>query len=80
MRGKVKTRATSKAKATKMDKVAPVAALLCRSCGKRPGLPSSILGQLATAELCGSCLELRRQRIKANRLRDREIMLRRNSA
>jgi hypothetical protein len=40
---------------------------MCRSCGKRPGLPTAILGQLTQTELCAVCAELRKDRIRANR-------------
>jgi hypothetical protein len=32
---------------------------LCRSCGKRPGKPTAILGQMMQAELCTECAALR---------------------
>jgi len=40
---------------------------MCRSCGKRPRLPTAILGQLTQTELCSVCAELRKDRIRANR-------------
>jgi hypothetical protein len=41
--------------------------VMCRSCGKRPGQPTAILGQLMSAELCERCAMLRKERIRANR-------------
>jgi hypothetical protein len=40
---------------------------LCRSCGKRPGRPTAILGQMTQAELCPQCTALRKERIRLNR-------------
>ena len=40
---------------------------LCRSCGKRPGRPTAILGQMTQAELCAQCTALRKERIRLNR-------------
>lgn len=40
---------------------------MCRSCGKRPGKPTAIHGQLTEAELCEPCSVLRKERIRANR-------------
>jgi hypothetical protein len=40
---------------------------LCRSCGKRPGKPTAILGQMMQAELCVECAALRKERIRLNR-------------
>jgi len=40
---------------------------MCRSCGKRPGKPTAILGQLTETELCETCAALRKARIRANR-------------
>jgi hypothetical protein len=40
---------------------------LCRSCGKRPGKPTAILGQMMQAELCVECAALRKERIRINR-------------
>jgi hypothetical protein len=39
----------------------------CRSCGKRPGRPTAILGQMTQAELCAQCTALRKERIRLNR-------------
>jgi hypothetical protein len=39
----------------------------CRSCGKRPGRPTAILGQMTQAELCPQCTALRKERIRLNR-------------
>lgn len=41
--------------------------VLCRSCGKRPGRPTAILGQMTQAELCPQCTALRKERIRLNR-------------
>jgi hypothetical protein len=41
--------------------------VMCRSCGKRPGKPTSLPGQMMQAELCAVCAALRKERIKANR-------------
>jgi hypothetical protein len=40
---------------------------MCRSCGKRPGRPTAILGQMTQAELCPQCTQLRKERIRLNR-------------
>ena len=40
---------------------------MCRSCGKRPGRPTAILGQMTQAELCAQCTALRMERIRLNR-------------
>jgi hypothetical protein len=40
---------------------------LCRSCNKRPGPPTAILGQLTQTDLCDTCAALRKARIRANR-------------
>src|ERR1700761_7964447 len=40
---------------------------MCRSCGKRPGRPTAILGQMTQAELCPQCTALRKERIRLNR-------------
>jgi hypothetical protein len=40
---------------------------MCRSCGKRPGRPTAILGQMTQAELCAQCTALRKERIRINR-------------
>jgi hypothetical protein len=40
---------------------------MCRSCGKRPGRPTAILGQMMQAELCPECTALRKERIRLNR-------------
>jgi hypothetical protein len=40
---------------------------VCRSCGKRPGRPTAILGQMTQAELCAQCTALRKERIRLNR-------------
>jgi hypothetical protein len=40
---------------------------MCRSCGKRPGRPTAILGQMTQAELCPQCTALRKERIRINR-------------
>jgi len=45
----------------------PPGAVLCRSCGKRPGRPTAILGQMTQAELCAQCTALRKERIRLNR-------------
>ena len=45
----------------------PAGAVLCRSCGKRPGRPTAILGQMTQAELCAQCTALRKERIRLNR-------------
>ena len=45
----------------------PPGATLCRSCGKRPGRPTAILGQMTQAELCAQCTALRKERIRLNR-------------
>jgi hypothetical protein len=39
----------------------------CRSCGKRPGRPTAIIGQMMAAELCSECATLRKERIRQNR-------------
>jgi hypothetical protein len=41
--------------------------VMCRSCGKRPGRPTAILGQMTQAELCPQCTALRKERIRLNR-------------
>jgi hypothetical protein len=41
--------------------------VMCRSCGKRPGRPTAILGQMTQAELCPQCTQLRKERIRLNR-------------
>ena len=41
--------------------------VMCRSCGKRPGRPTAILGQMTQAELCAQCTALRKERIRLNR-------------
>jgi len=41
--------------------------VLCRSCGKRPGRPTAILGQMTQAELCPQCTALRKESIRLNR-------------
>jgi len=43
------------------------ASVMCRSCGKRPGRPTAILGQMTQAELCPQCTALRKERIRLNR-------------
>ncbi len=45
----------------------PPGAVMCRSCGKRPGRPTAILGQMTQAELCAQCTALRKERIRLNR-------------
>src|SRR3954464_4219222 len=45
----------------------PVGSVMCRSCGKRPGRPTAILGQMTQAELCAQCTALRKERIRLNR-------------
>ena len=45
----------------------PPGATPCRSCGKRPGRPTAILGQMTQAELCAQCTALRKERIRLNR-------------
>jgi hypothetical protein len=40
---------------------------MCRSCGKRPGRPTAILGQMTQADLCAQCTALRKERIRLNR-------------
>jgi hypothetical protein len=45
----------------------PPGAVMCRSCGKRPGRPTAILGQMTQAELCPQCTALRKERIRLNR-------------
>jgi hypothetical protein len=45
----------------------PPGSVLCRSCGKRPGRPTAILGQMTQAELCAQCTALRKERIRLNR-------------
>ena len=49
------------------DEPIPPGAVLCRSCGKRPGRPTAILGQMTQAELCAQCTALRKERIRLNR-------------
>jgi hypothetical protein len=41
--------------------------VVCRSCGKRPGRPTAILGQMTQAELCPQCTQMRKERIRLNR-------------
>lgn len=67
----------SKAAAPKASKAAvdeeeeeieiPPGSVMCRSCGKRPGRPTAILGQMTQAELCPQCTALRKERIRLNR-------------
>ena len=45
----------------------PPGSVMCRSCGKRPGRPTAILGQMTQAELCAQCTALRKERIRLNR-------------
>jgi len=45
----------------------PAGSVMCRSCGKRPGRPTAILGQMTQAELCAQCTALRKERIRLNR-------------
>jgi hypothetical protein len=45
----------------------PPGGVMCRSCGKRPGRPTAILGQMTQAELCPQCTALRKERIRLNR-------------
>ena len=45
----------------------PAGTVMCRSCGKRPGRPTAILGQMTQAELCAQCTALRKERIRLNR-------------
>src|SRR5579884_4254349 len=45
----------------------PPGTVMCRSCGKRPGRPTAILGQMTQAELCAQCTALRKERIRLNR-------------
>lgn len=47
----------------------------CRSCGKRPGRPTAIIGQLTATELCEVCATLRKERIRANRASQRGYRL-----
>jgi hypothetical protein len=47
----------------------------CRSCGKRPGRPTAIIGQLTATELCEVCANLRKERIRANRASQRGYRL-----
>ena len=47
----------------------------CRSCGKRPGRPTAIIGQLTATELCEVCAALRKERIRANRASQRGYRL-----
>lgn len=49
--------------------------VLCRSCGKRPGRPTAIIGQLTATELCEVCANLRKERIRANRASQRGYRL-----
>src|SRR5262245_59534187 len=49
------------------EELAGGAAVMCRSCGKRPGRPTAILGQMTQAELCPQCTALRKERIRLNR-------------
>jgi hypothetical protein len=47
--------------------------VMCRSCGKRPGKPTAILGQMMQAELCAECTALRKERIRMNRAAARAL-------
>jgi hypothetical protein len=49
------------------DELAAGSGAVCRSCGKRPGRPTAILGQMTQAELCAQCTALRKERIRLNR-------------
>src|SRR5438270_7126724 len=49
------------------DEMAVGSGVMCRSCGKRPGRPTAILGQMTQAELCPQCTALRKERIRLNR-------------
>ncbi len=49
------------------DEMAAGSGVMCRSCGKRPGRPTAILGQMTQAELCAQCTALRKERIRLNR-------------
>ena len=49
------------------DEEMAVGGAVCRSCGKRPGRPTAILGQMTQAELCAQCTALRKERIRLNR-------------
>jgi hypothetical protein len=61
------TRAAAQAAEEEEDIDIPPGAVLCRSCGKRPGRPTAILGQMTQAELCAQCTALRKERIRLNR-------------
>ena len=72
-----KPTATAKTRAPRAVAAAPVepedeemmagSGAVCRSCGKRPGRPTAILGQMTQAELCAQCTALRKERIRLNR-------------
>jgi hypothetical protein len=55
------------APAVEEDEEMVVGGAVCRSCGKRPGRPTAILGQMTQAELCAQCTALRKERIRLNR-------------
>ena len=55
------------APAEEEDEEMVVGGAVCRSCGKRPGRPTAILGQMTQAELCAQCTALRKERIRLNR-------------
>jgi hypothetical protein len=49
------------------EQLSAAGGVMCRSCGKRPGRPTAILGQMTQAELCAQCTALRKERIRLNR-------------
>lgn len=60
-------RATRERAARESEEVVAAGGPMCRSCGKRPGRPTAILGQMTQAELCPQCTALRKERIRINR-------------
>ncbi|HEX8954046.1 MAG TPA: hypothetical protein VF997_05740 [Polyangia bacterium] len=71
---KVAAAPAKRAPRAKADEIAPeeeedlsAGGVMCRSCGKRPGRPTAILGQMTQAELCAQCTALRKERIRLNR-------------
>ena len=61
------TRAKAEPAVEEVEEEYPPGAVMCRSCGKRPGRPTAILGQMTQAELCAQCTALRKERIRLNR-------------
>jgi hypothetical protein len=58
---------TERTERTDHDDTVDDRSVMCRSCGKRPGRPTAILGQMTQAELCPQCTALRKERIRLNR-------------